>query len=265
MDGSTLTLGRACALGAAALLVACGQEQDSVEAEPAAEPLAEISADPETEAPKPPPARTGDPADDDVAYLHQLGQVSGHLVAFIELYRAQAYDQAMSHAKHPSDEIYADLEPAFEARDARGFAAELSALVAAAEERGDVESAYGILKEAIASNEPPADARARIGAAAALVATAAEEFAEGVDENGAVVNPHEYQDAYGFLHAAREMLSQTDANDIDAGDAIAVAHEQIDMALNNNFDGLLATATEGDAAAIEASAIQIERAAERLY
>src|SRR5690606_14752630 len=76
------------------------------------------------------------PADlsqDDAAYLAHLGLVRGHLWVGVQLYNAGHKGMALTHMKHPKDELYADLEPAFEARNEAGFADVLSALAAAVE------------------------------------------------------------------------------------------------------------------------------------
>ena len=62
-------------------------------------------------------------ATDDTAYLVQLGLIRGHLRVGYALLEAGADAAAATHSKHPSDELYADLEDAFTARGKPGFAA----------------------------------------------------------------------------------------------------------------------------------------------
>ncbi|MEM8771111.1 MAG: hypothetical protein AAGD92_05610 [Pseudomonadota bacterium] len=206
-------------------------------------------------------AASGDPADDDAAYLHQLGLIRGHLIAFLELYRAGAYDMALKHVKHPGDEIYADLESALAAREMPGFAGELAALSEAATSRSEtMEAAYDDVITAVQGHGPGAGPRETLLAVSKIAETAADEFYIGVDYNGAVIEPHEYQDAYGFLTAVREMLSELSTDDINASEAVAVAHEQLDLALDA-FDGLVAETTQGEASAIYGAAARIEIAA----
>ena len=205
-------------------------------------------------------ARSGDPANDDVEYLYRLGMVRGHLAAFIELYRAGVFDMASTHVKHPEGELYSELSPAFEARREPGFADELRNLAYAAESQSNVEADYEAAVSAIRANAPANSVGETLMAVSLLVSTAAEEFDIGVDEDGAVKEPHEYQDAYGFLSAAREMLSEIDTNDINASEAIAVAHEQIETSLAS-FDGLVVTETEGSSSTIYGAAARIEIAA----
>jgi hypothetical protein len=207
--------------------------------------------------------RSGDPADDDVEYLYRLGLMRGHLAAFIELYRAGSYDMALTHVKHPESELYADVVPAFAARGKVGFADELTKLAGAADARGDVEPVYEQAISAIRDNAPAGDVKTTLLAVSVMVNTAAEEFEIGVDDAGAVVEPHEYQDAYGFLVAAREMLAEEETGDINAGEAIAIAHEQIDLSLAS-FDGLVVDETAGIAATLYGASEQIESVALRL-
>ena len=205
-------------------------------------------------------ARSGDPASDDVEYLYRLGMVRGHLAAFIELYRAGAVEMAATHAKHPESEIYKDLAPAFATRGEPGFADTLNALATAAANGGEVETLYAQTVAAIRASAPQSNEKTTLLAVSHLVATAAEEFDIGVNEDGVVVEPHEYQDAFGFLSAAREIVSEIETRDINAGEAVAIAHEQIDLALAS-FDGLVVSETEGVSSTLFGAAARIEIAA----
>lgn len=141
-------------------------------------------------------------------YLANLGFVTGHLIAGTELYALGDAEQAKTHMKHPQDEIYADLEPEFKERKAPGFAAELEALSKAVEggEPADaVRQKLDAVIAAVGKNGMPANARERADTIVKLVRTAGEEYAIGV-KDGAIVNAHEYQDAYGFVQAAKRLL-----------------------------------------------------------
>ncbi len=207
--------------------------------------------------------RSGDPATDDVEFIYRLGLIRGHLAAFLELYRVEAFDMAASHLKHPGSELYAGLVPAFEARHTGGFAQELDALADRSARRGDVDEAYAGAIAAIRAEAPAVAVSTKLLAISKMVATAAEEFEAGVADDGAIGEPHEYQDAFGFLTVAREMLAAENPSDINETEAIAVAHEQLDLCLNE-FSGLLVDRTEGEAATIYAAGAVIERAALRL-
>lgn len=153
------------------------------------------------------------PADlktDDQAYLTRLGLIRGHLRVGYELYRDGHIDMAITHMKHPRDELYAGLVPAMEARGAALFDAELSTLterVSANAGAAAVQAAYAALEQGIVDAETVASASLKTALLSVmdLVRTAGEEYALGV-EDGRLVNRHEYQDAYGFTEMAKQRL-----------------------------------------------------------
>ncbi len=157
-----------------------------------------------------------DPATDDVAFATQLELIRGHLWVGMELFRAGHLEQARTHMKHPEDEIYAGLKPAFAARDVEPFDQVLTDLAEAVQsdaEAAQVERAYGALQERLdraraTASLSPAE---HLLVAARLVRTAGEEYAMGVDEQGDVVNPHEYQDALGFVTVAEALVEGVDS------------------------------------------------------
>jgi len=205
-------------------------------------------------------ANDGDPATDDAEYIYQLGLVQGHLIAFRELYALGETDMAATHAKHPESELYAALAPAFAARSKPGFADELDALVAAGEEDGDMDAAYADAIAAIEAHIPDADVKNYLLAAAKMAETAAEEFDIGVEDDGAISNAHEYQDAFGFLVSARNIVSMAQADTVDESEAVGVAQEQIEIALGA-FDELTASSTDGAPSTLYGAAARIEIAA----
>lgn len=164
-------------------------------------------------------AQPADPAIDDTAYLTQLGLIRGHLLVGVALYREGARDHAATHMKHPEDELYAALAPAFAARGVPGFDDALGALADAVESGAPV-SAVTAAHERVITDIAAAEqggltlettAALELNVAQALVAEAAEEYAIGVVD-GVVVNVHEYQDAYGFTRIAVQMLSRVPAH-----------------------------------------------------
>jgi len=201
---------------------------------------------------------TDDPGTDDIAYLHLLGQVRGHLVAFVELHRLGAMEMSATHAKHPDSELYGQLRPAFETRALPGFADELDALMDAVDINGDVEAAYQRTLSAIRQHEPEtANVATWLQATSKLARTAGDEFKIGVDADGSVVNAHEYQDAYGFLTAARDRLIAIDGTSDSEREALKASIEQLDIALAE-FSTLTATTVEGRSAPIYGAAARIE-------
>ncbi|NKI36344.1 hypothetical protein HFP89_14330 [Wenzhouxiangella sp. XN79A] len=151
-------------------------------------------------------------AEDDVAFMKRLGLIRGHLHAGHALYVDGRSAMAETHMKHPRDELYAGLVPAIEARGLKPFDAELTALKRAVEAGApseDVTAAWREVDGAIESIEraTAASPRDELLAVAAMLDTAAEEYAIGVVD-GVVDNVHEYQDAWGFTQVALERIGQ---------------------------------------------------------
>jgi hypothetical protein len=149
---------------------------------------------------------------DDAAYLTQLALMQGHLLVGTALYAQGAQDAAAVHMKHPKHELYAGLVEALEERKVAGFADELEALAVAVEQRkpaADVDAAHAKVDAAIdkALAAGKVDPETVLKAVVQIVRTAADEYGEGVS-GGKVVNPKEYQDAYGFVQVARAMTAR---------------------------------------------------------
>jgi len=174
--------------------------------------------------------------DSNTAYLAQLSFIRGHLNVGVNLYRDNALDASATHMKHPADELYTSLEPALEARGAKGFAPQLEALAVAVEQRQGaeaVEAAYANLLEAISQAEAAVkdvDAATVAAVIVDLVRTAAAEFDIAVGEGGVLENEHEYQDALGFVRTASEWLPKLAALTQNA-DAVAAIEAQIALLL----------------------------------
>jgi hypothetical protein len=172
-------------------------------------------------------AGAADSALSDVEYLAALGYVEGHMTVGIELYK-QGHKNAAVHMKHPADELYADLQPAFEARKVKGFGVELDAVSTAVESGkppAEVEALLAALKAAIAASRGEEPSRKELmAAAAAMVRTAGDEYGIGVVD-GKIVNDKEYQDAWGFVTIARALLAEGKA------DAPETEHAAFDAAI----------------------------------
>ena len=152
-----------------------------------------------------PPATPVEAAMSDQEYLARLGLMRGHLLVGHELYRLGALDAARTHSKHPSDELYADMDREFAARQSTGFADELEAHAEASqgEDGVAVETTYRALAAAIARAEAVVDASpaTTVEIIVALLREAAFEYGVGIVD-GKLENAHEYQDAYGFTQIA---------------------------------------------------------------
>jgi hypothetical protein len=207
------------------------------------------------------------PGDEDAAFLADLAYVEGHLRAGVALYEAGAADMAKTHMKHPEDEIYADLRPQLDSRGAEQFDGELSELAAAVEGGASVEATKEAFEEVEHEIE---EARERVGGGEAarlkaivlIVREAAAEYNEGV-KDGKVVETHEYQDAWGFLQAAKAMTGElAESPRPEVRDAVAQIEEQFE-ALAIAFPALVPTAeTEAaDPSVLFAAAARMELAA----
>ena len=168
-----------------------------------------------------------DPRADDVVFLGQIGQIRGHLLVGMALFRAGHLDHARTHMKHPEDELYAALKPAFHARGIVPFDDALTGLAQAVEEGKDsaeVESAYSALLTELSRVEAAVDASAqdKLLVAVGLVRTAGEEYGIAVADDGSLLNAHEYQDAFGFVKTADAIVASIDSGG-DEGLAGAVA------------------------------------------
>jgi hypothetical protein len=181
-------------------------------------------------------AKPADIRTDNVAYLEQLSYVKGHLLAGTELYKAGAADMGMVHMKHPQDELIAGLKPGIEARNAPNFDAEITTLSDAlhgAKPAAEVEADYNAFVTAIDKTEAAGtantlnDPKQVITLVEHIVRTAASEYALGV-QNGKVVNPKEYQDAYGFVQIAKQRVAAVTGAAGPAADALAKVKEQLD-------------------------------------
>lgn len=213
-------------------------------------------------------AGEADPATDNVVYIAQLMLMRGHLQAGAALYAAGDQAMAATHMKHPQDELYADLIPAFEARGFEGFADALDALAvavkggaSAAEVEAKLAAARAGIDAAVAG--ATAGPRETLLAMAEVLRTAGEEFDEGV-ENGVVVNAHEYQDAYGFMTTVVEYLGRYDAGGGRTDAAVAQARDVAATALNVAPGVIPPKRVTTSSATIYAAAARIEAIAQGL-
>lgn len=156
----------------------------------------------------------------DADYLLRLGLMRGHLLVGHALFSLGEVRAAQTHAKHPSDELYAGVAPEFARRGTGGFAAQLEAHAAAAAggDEAAVTATYAALKDAIARSEGVVVATPSLTARVIvlLLREAATEYAVGIVD-GQLENAHEYQDAFGFTQVALELARSQHAT-LPAGD-----------------------------------------------
>ena len=156
----------------------------------------------------------------DADYLLALGLMRGHLLVGHALFGLGEQSAAQSHAKHPSDELYAAVAEEFEPRGVAGFAAELEAHANALEggDEARVAAAYAEVVEAIGRTESAVELTSSLAGRVIvhLLREAAREYDIGVVD-GELANAHEYQDAYGFTQVALA-LARTRHAALPAGD-----------------------------------------------
>lgn len=207
--------------------------------------------------------------DEVVDLLADLGLLEGHLRAGVALYRAGLADQAAAHMKRPEDDIYDELFHHLSDFGAAGFPAELTALADAVEtgQTPDaVEAALDAVLAAIGAARGTSNASeaAEARAMVAILRRAAEAY-EAAVSGGAVTDPEEYQEAWGFVETVRaqagHMANEDDAAEKAFGETALAA---LDAAREALPDVSPEGRTPGDASILHAAAARIELAAYRL-
>lgn len=207
----------------------------------------------------------------DADYLLHLGLMRGHLLVGHALLALGERAAAQSHAKHPSDELYAAVAEQFQPRGAVGFAAQLEAHAnaLAADDGAATRAAYAAVTAAIERAELSVAMSSRLAGRVIvlLLREAALEYDIGVVD-GRVVNAHEYQDAYGFTQVAlARARSQHAALPADDGDrAVFASMARRIEALNDLWPALMpppdlshsATRLYAAALAIEGDALKFK-------
>ena len=206
-------------------------------------------------------------ATDDVGYLTQLGLIRGHLAVGYALYERELPLLSETHMKHPQDEIYASVVPAFEARGCEGFANDLTALTEAVTARAaqeEVAAIYEGLTANIARCEQSANTQDPAVLAKVienLLRTAGVEYQIGVID-GAIDNLHEYQDAWGFTQVANAWARSPAFTDSASATAVAAQLQDIIAGLETLWPSLNPeAAVNEDAARLFGAAARIEIAA----
>ncbi len=198
-----------------------------------------------------------------ISYLTNLGLVEGHMRAGIELYKKGDSSAARTHMKHPADELYADLKPQFESMKIAGFDAELEAVAKAVENAAPeaaIDASFVRLQAAIAKARGSVSAHDTAETVEHLVRKAADEYAIGV-KDGKVNDPHEYQDAWGFVQAARSaMAAMPDDQRQKNAPALAEIEAELERVQVLWPDITGATPVTGDTTLLAAAASRIELA-----
>jgi len=250
------------ALSSALALTACGSEGESAEDAGGSEHQALIDGEFEGGESEGASVISGEKP----SYIAHLILIGGHLKAGTTLYEAGDPGMAAMHMKHPQDELYADLLPIFSKFGAKEFDAELNALAAAVKggEPGDiVVAAFRDAKTAVNNAIVAADPSIKeiLLAVVQVLQTAGEEFDIGIASDGSITNIHEYQDAFGVMVTATELLTQLDGSLKNEKAAIAVAREQAVLALAAAPSPLPADIVTTKSSIIYSAAARIEVAA----
>jgi hypothetical protein len=183
---------------------------------------------------------------EDAAFGSTLWQIRGHHLVSLELYAGAEADLALLHAGHPLDEVLPSVEGEIGERDgdaASTLRETLERAVTAVRDGApaeEVEAAYDEALDALTGAEAAvigeaASSDAYVGSVVAgLLATAGHEYEEAAPQ-GEVTNLEEYQDAYGFLLAAKDLYAG-----IGPGIEESAAHEaeEIDEAFGRLEEAL---------------------------
>ncbi len=201
-----------------------------------------------------------------VDLLVGLGQAEGHLRSGMQMFKEGGMEMAATHMGHPKAELYDAIGTALDAAGIAGFGDELDAVtsaLAAGKPAADVEAAYAAALARIdaARGALEATPKTRLTALALMLRTAGEEYGVGV-KDGAIVQLAEYQDAWGFVAAAKAEVGRL-AEDGDP--AVAAAAGKVRTVLDGlapAFPALMPTAPiAGDAQMVLAAAASTELAA----
>ncbi len=146
------------------------------------------------------------------ALVGRLLMLKGHLLVGQELYRAGRLDDAAPHYLHPTEEIWGLIKDEIKTRKLPNFEGDLKALAGlvkakkpAAEVFAKQDAVLAKLEKAMKASDKKAPAFA-MTVAPGVLSQAAEEYKEAfVDDK--LANAVEYQDARGFVTAARGYVS----------------------------------------------------------
>jgi hypothetical protein len=155
----------------------------------------------------------GGPRDTRIRFYRDIALMRGHLLVGRQLIELEAWDEALPHFLHPTEELYDLLEKYIKLHNIRPFRRELQALAQAvkAKRRGAYEQALkavdtrlsGALDVASRFMTPMRTFTVR--SAIEVLRVAQSEY-EASMENGKFVKPVEYQDSRGFVWQAEHMI-----------------------------------------------------------
>jgi len=205
--------------------------------------------------------------DETVDFLAGLLQIEGHLTTAFALIAEGDLANGQAHLGHPRAEVYESLEHELDELGQPQFEGALDRLLDAATDgqdatvladlQAEVMTAIAAARSAAVSGDPRDDFSAIVH----LIRKAGDEWAEGV-QNGKLAELHEYQDAWGFVQAARARATDLSASADAATKSAALATLP---ALDDIAPALPAVTPAGpiggDAAMFAGAAARIELAA----
>lgn len=147
--------------------------------------------------------------DGDMVFHVGMAEIEGKLAAALTLYEQGETEAAKAHVVRPADDIYTGLKPIMADRNAQGFDAQLTAFADAVDAGApvdEVKARFAAASEAIRADGLPEAAGELVLTVAHLVRAAGQDFANGVAD-GKVTDPHEYQDAWGYVQAGKGIIA----------------------------------------------------------
>lgn len=160
----------------------------------------------------------------DQMHLLHIVLMQGHLAAGAELVARGEVEMGAGHAGHPRAEIYENNEAEFAARGQTGIADALDAYLARLQESPPqvvLDAARAAVDEQLSAAAAQGSLSDHAEALSELMSEMAAEYALGV-QDGVIVQPHEFQDAWGFLRAGAAQFEARRA-DYEAADPEAAA------------------------------------------
>lgn len=168
--------------------------------------------------------------DEDAALLAELGlyeatvRIVSALAETGDIVAAQEHLETSHHAFF--EEIQEDLDHAGRPAIARQATAFAQAVMTGASNE-EIQAAAAATLDAITAAQAGSHAQSQFAAVKALVLTAGDDFIAGTDA-GAIVEPHEYRDAWGFVQVAKaRMQAIAEGGDADEQAAAAKALEAL--------------------------------------
>jgi hypothetical protein len=199
-------------------------------------------------------------------FIAELAQVDAELQVAVALYQTGHVDLANVHVHHTDAIIYRKLQSRMAARRASSFATEFNALtkaIAAKESFKSVQGKYSKLRTAMIISRGPGDlvaAHPMVTAALIMLQKSNEFYSSGV-VNGKVEDARHYQDAWGLMKAAKNIMMDISRKDRKLHEAPLKDIDDAMAGLNALWPSLTGTDTNGqDAQMLSDAMSKVEQA-----